>query len=103
MNIRRRSGLSFFNIGRLVVCLVATGAVCFAQSPSTGRIEGRVLDAERGGYLENARVTIEGTQLEAFTDAGGFYQLSNVPAGAAKLRVFFTGLGLVSETVSVAP
>src|SRR5687767_11277518 len=72
-----------------------------AQSPATGSIEGRVLDSTRGGYLENARVTIEGTGLETFTDAGGYFVLGNVPAGAAKVRVFFTGLSAVTVPVQV--
>ena len=75
-----------------------------AQSASTGAgsIQGRVLDAARGEYLSNARVTVEGTTLETFTDAGGYFVLGGVPAGPAKLRVFFTGLAPVTESVSVA-
>src|SRR5688500_3184223 len=72
-----------------------------AQSTATGSIEGRVLDSTRGGYLENARVTIEGTGLETFTDAGGYFVLGNVPAGSAKVRVFFTGLSAVTVPVQV--
>src|SRR6187200_2295886 len=72
-----------------------------AQTVNTGAIEGRVLDEARGEYLQNARVTVEGTQLETFTDAGGYFILGNVPAGAGKLRVFFTGLPLASVPVSI--
>src|SRR5687767_2948053 len=72
-----------------------------AQSANTGAIEGRVFDAARGEYLENARITVEGTSLEAFTDTGGFYRLARVPAGAVKIRAFFTGLVAPTETVNV--
>jgi hypothetical protein len=43
----------------------------FAQSPATGTIEGRVLSAETGDSIENARVTVEGTALETLTDVTG--------------------------------
>src|SRR5688500_9694979 len=87
-------------------CVAIAAAVFFtlnalAQSANTGVIEGRVLDAARGEYLENARITVEGTSLEAFTDAGGFYRLVRVPAGQAKVRAFFTGLVTPTETVNV--
>ncbi len=71
-----------------------------AQSVRTGTIEGRVFDPARGEYLEQARLTVEGTGLEAFTDSSGQYRLDGVPAGAARVRVFFTGLA--AQTTSVA-
>ena len=58
--------------------------VTFAQTLSSGTIEGRVLNTRNGEYLENARVTVDGTGLEAFTDSSGQYRLTNVPAGPTK-------------------
>src|SRR5687768_15651591 len=82
--------------------LVSLGiSSAMAQSPATGSIEGRVFDAGRGEYLENARVTIEGTTLEAFTDSGGTYRMGNVPAGTARVKVFFTGIPSLAEAVTV--
>ncbi len=75
-------------------------ALTFAQSAATGVIEGRVFDPARSGYLERARVTLEGTAQETFTDETGQYRFTNVPAGTANVRVFFTGL--VTQTKSVA-
>src|SRR5256885_13306569 len=40
-----------------------------------------------GGYLLNARVTVPGTNLEAFTDVGGEYRLTGVPSGTTNLKV----------------
>ena len=73
-----------------------------AQSAPTGAIEGRVLNVASGSYLENARVTVDGTLLETFTDSGGTYRLAGVPAGSAKLRVFFTGAEPHVVTVNVS-
>ncbi len=72
-----------------------------AQAPATGAIEGRVFDVGRGEYLVNARLTIEGTTLEAFTDEAGQYRLTGVPAGSARVRVFFTGLAPQAAAVAV--
>lgn len=84
-----------------VLATVASGPAAMAQAAATGSVEGRVLDAARGEYLYNARVTVEGTTLETFTDAAGHFVLGGVPAGPVQLRVFFTGVGPVSETVNV--
>ena len=71
-----------------------------AQS-ATGTIEGRVLNTTNGAYLNNARVTIEGTTLQAFTNEYGEYRLVDVPAGTATVRVFYTGLPPQSAQVAV--
>ncbi len=50
-------------------------------------------------YINNARVSIEGTNLEAFTDQSGSYLLENVPAGPVSIRV--TYLGQTPQVASV--
>ncbi|MFM9090489.1 MAG: hypothetical protein ACKOUK_01955 [Verrucomicrobiota bacterium] len=42
-----------------------------ALAAAEGGLEGRVLNARSGEYLGNARVTLAGGALEAFTDAEG--------------------------------
>ena len=81
------------------VCALAASGV--AQTTATGTVEGRVFDPRRGEYLENARLTVDGTTLEILTDATGAYRLARVPAGAAKVRIFYTGLGTQTETINV--
>ena len=84
----------------LTVLLAAANFV-FAQS-TLGTIQGRVAHALNGEYLANARVTVEGTSLETFTDADGTYRLTNVPAGAARVTAFYTGLVPQTRTVNVS-
>ncbi len=87
---------------RLLVAATALGGaalVGFAQSLSVGIIEGRVLSSHSDEYLANARVTVAGTALETFTDSDGNFRLTNVPAGAARVTTFFTGMP--SQTTSV--
>ncbi|MFZ9839869.1 MAG: carboxypeptidase-like regulatory domain-containing protein, partial [Opitutaceae bacterium] len=57
-----------------------------------GGLEGRVLNARSGEYLGNARVTVTGGALEAFTDADGRYRFPRLPAGRVEIRATFTGL-----------
>ena len=73
-----------------------------AHAQTTGSIEGRVLNTDNGKYLTNARVTVDGTSLEAFSDSTGLFRLSNVPAGEAKVKAFYTGLSAESITVAVS-
>jgi TonB-dependent receptor len=90
------------------VTLIAAGVSAFvasaaAQSASPATIEGRIFDSGRGEYLENARITIEGTKQEVLTDATGYYRIGNVAPGAVTLTVFYTGRATHKEDVSVAP
>ncbi len=97
----------------IVTCLtlvpaVSSGAQTASSAPvgvatrATGTIEGRVLKARSGDYAENARISVEGTALETFTDADGNYRLGQVPAGIVRVRVFFTGLPPQIAEVQVA-
>ena len=73
----------------------------FAQVAAIGTIEGRVVNARSGEYLANARITVENSPLETFTDSDGFYRLTNVPAGTARVTTFFTGVPSQTTTVTV--
>ena len=84
----------------LSVLLAAVAAL--AQSPATGILEGRVSHPGTGENLELARITVEGTALEAFTDADGQYRLAGVPAGTVRVRAFRTGVVAQTLTATVA-
>ena len=71
-----------------------------AQNPSTGVVGGRVSNEALGTYLSNARVTI-GNSLETFTDPFGNYRLTGVPAGEARVRVFYTGFPVQERVVTI--
>ncbi len=82
--------------------LAVLGAVSAAgQGVGTGMIEGRVVNARSGDYLAGARVTVAGTALETFTDEAGSFRLTNVPAGTARVTVFYTGQPAQSVSVAV--
>ena len=75
-----------------VLLLVCTGAGRAADSVATGTIEGRVSSTRSGDFLEKARITVDGTSLETFTDSDGYYRVTNVPIGTTRLKAFVTGL-----------
>ncbi len=86
----------------LAVALAPVPSVHAADGVPTGSIEGRVSNAAGGAYVERARLTVEGTSLETFTDEGGNYRFSGVPAGSVRVTVFYTGLAQQTAAVAVA-
>ena len=84
----------------IALLLSATPSLLVAQK-TTGEITGRVQNESTGQYLNNARVTVKGTNLAAFTDDTGTFRLSGVPAGAATLEAFYSGLDPLSAPVNV--
>lgn len=72
-----------------------------ADLHAAGSIEGRVFNTTNQQFVPNARVTLDGTSREAFTDEQGFYRLA-APAGRRTLRVFYTGLEPQARDVQVS-
>jgi len=82
--------------------LLATTASLPAQEAGTGVITGRVQHKITGDSLNNATVSLKGTNRTTSTDEGGYYQLTSVPAGPATIEVSFSGLDTEVATVTVA-
>jgi len=85
------------------ICVAAADSGSAARvSTQSSAIQGRVKNAITGQYLNNARVTVSGTDATAFTDQSGAYRLVNLPAGPVVLEVFYTDLDLQRVTVELA-
>ncbi|MFB6279181.1 MAG: TonB-dependent siderophore receptor [Salinibacter sp.] len=86
--------------GLLVVLLIGGGIVPsgFAQ---TGRIEGRVVDAEREAGLQGVNVGLEGTSLGAVTTEDGTFEIEDVPAGRYTVVASFVGYATERKSVAV--
>ncbi|MEO6006252.1 MAG: TonB-dependent receptor [Opitutus sp.] len=69
----------------------------------TGSIEGRVLNVGNSRYLNNAKVTVDGTTLTTSSNEFGEFRLNNVPAGTVTVRTVYTGLDDATSTVTVTP
>lgn len=89
--------------GVLIVSMFSLALSLVAQSASTGIVQGRVLNESNGLYLNNARIVVKGTTLEAFTNANGYYVLAGVPAGEVEVTASFVGLGEKTLSVTVNP
>jgi TonB-dependent receptor len=74
-----------------------------AQTAATGTVEGRVLHAASGNYLNNVSVVVKGTLLAAATDANGEFRLAGVPAGPVSITASHTGLEPQTRVLTVAP
>ncbi len=85
----------------IVLFMIAPYHTTRANAAESGSIQGRVFNADSGSFLNNARVSALGTQLETFTDETGAYRFNGVPAGSVTLRVFYTGLNPGEEAVIV--
>lgn len=70
---------------------------------SSGTIEGRVLNASTGAYLENVRIRIAGTTSETITDSEGTYRLPGIATGVVQLTASYIGLTEITHPVTVAP
>lgn len=92
MNSHRRF---FISLGLMLLALCS-----FAQA-QTGSISGRVQNQATGQYLNNARVTVKGSNVEVFTDDTGVYRIFNAPAGSVTLEVFYSGLDPQQVSVNV--
>ncbi len=68
-------------ISGIACAFLSLVTLAWAQPANTGIIRGRVLNESTGSYLNTAHVTVKGTEIEAYTNNIGEYQLTNVPAG----------------------
>lgn len=85
--------------GALTVDRVAASAGAIAAG--SGALEGRVFNEEIGQYVNNARVVIDTPRMEAFTDEYGQYSFPKVPAGEVIVRVSYTGLPAITQSIAV--
>src|SRR6185436_8832114 len=92
---------SLARVGCFACSLLSLDPSVSAQETSTGIIEGRVLNPGSGEFIENARITVEGTSLETFTDSSGQYRITNVPAGVARVKAFRTGAAPQTQSITV--
>ncbi len=87
----------------LLLALFAIPSLRSAQTAlnPAGSIAGRVLASGTDSFLERVRINVEGTSLETFTDSGGVYRLDGVPAGTARVNLFYTGMTPLTRSVTV--
>lgn len=86
----RGTRLLFLLLGLLLPLSAAFG--------QTGKIAGRVTDAQTGESLPSVNVAIEGTTQGAITDEEGYYTILNVRPGTYAVRASF--IGYTQQTIT---
>jgi len=86
---------------QILLLAILFSSFCFSQS--TGSILGIVLDGElNNAPLINAKITIEGTNLEASSDGTGIFYFENLEEGNYMLEFSFIGYETKEFKVQVA-
>jgi len=76
-------------------------ALAVSAQAQTATVTGRVLNQATGDYLKYAQIQIVGSDQSTYSEEGGYYTLTNVPAGEVKLTATYTGLDTKNVTVTV--
>lgn len=84
----------------LLLCALLMPVLAVAQQ-TTGTISGVVREQGSGKPLENARISVVGTNITTGTNADGTFTLRGVPAGTVEVRALALGHAPQKITVSV--
>jgi len=84
---RNRQTLGLATKGLLIIVFAYNACVLYAQEQVSGMLSGSVQDADYGGSVLNAKVTILENQMSAKTNVDGRYFMSGVPEGTYTLIV----------------
>jgi len=87
--------------GAFVCVFLSVFTLTWGQAAGTGVVRGRVLNESTGNYLSSALVAVKGTEIQAYTNNNGEYQLSNVPAGEVVIVSSYIGMEDVVATAQV--
>lgn len=71
------------------------------QQVGSGGVRGRILNTATGEYVRNAEIRVEGTTIITYSEDGGNFRLTGVPAGDATVVVRYTGLQESKAVVTV--
>lgn len=85
--LRTRFAFAIFLCVASVSVLMQRCAIAAETPADTGTIVGTIVDNESGLALAGAHVRIVNSSLATVSDAGGGFQLTDVPAGSFRLRI----------------
>jgi len=103
---RTRNAASHRSLLTSILCAAAILICCFAPNlhaldsggSLTGKIVGRVIDAETGDLLPSVNILLEGTDKGASTNFKGEFYIIGVPVGRYTLRASAIGFKTVQVT-----
>jgi len=74
-----------------------------SKTSATGTVEGQVLNWTTGNFLNAARISVAGTNIETYAGENGEYRLPALPAGDVKITASYSGLTSQTEAVTISP
>ena len=88
----------------LVGCAIALflSPLLSAQPASPGRLSGRISNDATRQYLNEAEITLQGTNHRMLTNRDGSYTFTDLPAGTYIVNVTYTGLDTQTQNVIVS-
>jgi outer membrane receptor protein involved in Fe transport len=90
----RRVGSFTAYLAAFISTFLAAGV---AWAGNTGKISGRVVDAQSTDPIMSATVIVEGTTLGAQTDLDGYYTILNVNPGTYSVQVRYVGYSTIVQ------
>ncbi len=85
----------------LHVFLAALMIMPLALFGASGKISGKITDAQTGVPLPGANVMLEGTSYGATTDVRGVYTISGVPEGAYEIKASYMGYNSAAKNIDL--
>jgi hypothetical protein len=86
LKMSRKSSIVKFLVFTLILTLPF-----FVIAGTTGKLAGRVVDAENGNPIPGVNVYLQGTTLGGATDLDGNYYIINIPPGTYTLTASMIG------------
>jgi len=81
----------------LITCSILTIPCSLLFAGETGRIAGRIIDAQTQQPLIGVNVVVEGTELGAGTDENGRYLITNIPSRRVNVTASYIGYEPVTQ------
>lgn len=94
--------LSLFRRAALLLITFGLSVVLPAHRALAASFSGTVSNSATGANLEGAVLSLSELPLEVRTDNSGRFSFSDLPPGSYTVRVSYTGLDAVEETVEIA-
>jgi hypothetical protein len=81
--------------------ITTTVGFTLTRRSETGDLDGTITDKNTGSPINDATLTVQGTDITASTDNNGHYQLSDLPAGLAAIAIDASGYPSTTRTTAV--
>ena len=92
----------FSSVSALAVSSAAVAPAIAQEAPAeVGRIQGQVVDAERGNNLRGATISIPSLNVQTTTDSEGSFILRRVPVGTYDVVISYIGRESVTQSITV--